>query len=466
MSKFDEEKFRSLARAQGYSDEEIDQELKGAAPAGAAVPTSVPIPNAEKITQEFDTQANVAQQQIKKDITQTKQENISGSNFNWQGVLNSPAAMVAGGALLGYLANKSVPAVYKSIKERSIKNAPDVLARVEPVFDTPVTIQTPAGLPETPVIDKVKAAKDLAEANRQAGLGTPPPQAGSTPQAHPGIPSVAQLEAEHAARMQAPDASVAPPAPVAGISQTVATGGDVKQAIQQTIAQEIDKPLMTGTGKPAYAGTGPEAEISAKTGKPKLKPEYASMADVPSGYALVPQGQYIDALRQDLGQAAYTKAFTGQDFPSTYEQAQTMGKDINRDLGRPTREAAKAAGLPPAEITPGITKMTSSGKKGVTVKGLGLAGALVAIADLAKADTKQDKANAMTNLLGAVLPPGMDIGEAGAGSTVTPQMLENIYKLGSPMAQTETAKRVRRDEEMARKINGRTGSAVPPQYRR
>lgn len=315
-------------------------------------------------------------------------------------------------------------------------------------------------------VDRMQALKDRAEAGRQAGLGTPPPAPPVAPQATPqGMPTVEQLDANHAARMQAPAGAV-PPAPAPNISQTVAAGGDVKQAIQQTLAEEIDKPLMTGTGKPAFAGTGPQAEISAKTGKPKLKPEYASMADVPSGYALVPQGQYIDALRQDLGQGAYTQAFTGRDFPGTYEQAQAMGKDINRDLGRPTREAAKAAGLPPAEITPGITKMTSSGKKGVTVKGLGLAGALVAIADLAKADTKQDKANAMTNLLGAVLPPGMDIGEAGSGSTVTPQMLENIYKLGSPMGQTEIAKRVRRDEEMARKINGRTGSAVPPQYRR
>jgi len=458
VSKFDEAQFRELAKAQGYSDEEIDKELKGvAAPAGAAVPTSVPIPGAADITQQFDQEAQLAQDKIKKDINQTKQENISGSNFDWQGVLTSPAALVTGGALLGYLSNKAVPAVYKSIKNRSIKSAPDVSARVEPVFDAPVIIQTPPGLPETPVIDKVKAAKDLVDANRQAGLGVPPPQAGPTPQAAPVAPQ--------APAPQAGPAPVAPP-PTAGISETLASGGDVKQAIQQTIAQEIDKPLMTGTGKPAFAGTGPAAQISAKTGKPKFSPEYATMADVPSDYALVPGGQYIDPLRQDLGQGAYTQAFTGRDFPGTYEQAQAMGKEINRDLGRPTREAAKAAGLPPAEITPGITKMTSSGKKGVSVKSLGLAGALVAISDLAKADTKQQKTDAMNGLLGAILPPGMDIGDAGAGSTVTPQKLQNVSKLGSPLGQTEFAKRLRAEEEMIRKINGRTGSAVPPQYRR
>lgn len=379
------------------------------------------------------------------------------------GVDDQTALMVGGGLAALY-------GLYQAYQSRPLGNAGGPVNPPKPDlrdFHLQKTIEQAAEVTPTTEqpVDRMQEIKARSEAAKQAGLNTAPPAPTIAPQASPAgsvAPNVAPQFGPAGAGVSVPPA----PPPTYGISETLATGGDVKQAIQQTIAQEIDKPLMTGTGKPAFAGTGPEAEISAKTGKPKIKPEYASMAEVPSGYALVPQGQYIDALRQDLGQAAYTKAFTGQDFPGTYEQAQAMGKDINRGLGRPTREAAKAAGLPPAEITPGITKMTSSGKKGVSVKGLGLAGALVAISDLAKADTKQQKTEAMNGLIGAILPPGMDIGDAGAGSTVTPQKLQNVYKLGSPLGQTEFAKRMRAEEEMARKIAGRTGMAVPPQYRR
>ena len=246
-------------------------------------------------------------------------------------------------------------------------------------------------------------------------------------------------------------------------------GSAVTEIVADTLKELINEPvaplgeLRTGTGKPAFAGTGPEAEISAKTGKPKLKPEYATLADVPQGYALVPEGQYIDALRQDLGQAAYTKAFTGQDFPGTYEQAQAMGKEINRDLGRPTREAAKAAGLPPAEITPGITKMTSSGKKGVNVKALGLTGALVALSDLAKADTPNQRAMASANLLEAILPPGFMMGGAGEGSSALPSA-DAAMLLGSPYAQSEIAKKRRQQEEYTRKVGAGRGIAFPSAY--
>jgi hypothetical protein len=454
---FDEAKFRELAKGK-FSDEEIDAAVQSqlaiaAAPSNAIAPTSVPIPNSQETTQSFDDQANAAQTKIKQDFDVNRQKNLSGDNFNWQGLLSSTPALVAGTALLSTLTTLAAPKVIKSIKQRSIKGEPDLMTRVEPTFDAPVIIETPPNLPETPVIDRVKAAKDLVEANRQAGLGSPavPPQGPAAPAIPPQLGS-----------------AVAPaPIPQAGVTNAVATGGDVKQAIQETLAKEIDgtpAELRTGTGKQAYAGTGPAAQFSPKTGKPKLKPEYASMADVPTGYAFIPDAQYIDALRQDLGQAEYTKAFTGQNFPATYEQAQTMGKDINRSLGRPSREEAKLAGLPKGEITPGITQMTSSGKKGVTIKGLGI-GALTAIPDIAKANTGQERSNALLGLLEAVLPPGFTMSGAGEGSANVPDM-GSAALLGSPFAQTEAAERMRRDQEMSRRIAGRTGDAVPPQLRR
>jgi hypothetical protein len=54
MAKFNEEKFRSSAKAAGYSDEEIDAELKSIpAPAGAALPNIVPIADGRETTAAF-----------------------------------------------------------------------------------------------------------------------------------------------------------------------------------------------------------------------------------------------------------------------------------------------------------------------------------------------------------------------------------------------------------------------------
>ena len=256
-------------------------------------------------------------------------------------------------------------------------------------------------------------------------------------------------------------------------TEILAAGGTPTQIATQTAAQEIDavpKELRTGTGKIAYAGTGPEPTISSRTGNPQFKKEYASLADVPKGYALVPGGQYIDPLRQDLGQIEYTKAFTGRDFPQTYEEAISTGKDINRSLGRATREEAKAAGLPYGEITPGIAQKTTENKKLVKIIGkAGLAGALVSLADLALAKTPEDKANAGMGLLGAILPPGMDIFPAGEGSTLSKEQLlanqigyENQFKLGSPYAQTEAAKTYRLRE----RAGAGRGIAPPSAYQR
>jgi len=270
----------------------------------------------------------------------------------------------------------------------------------------------------------------------------------------------------------APQPMAAAPAAPTSVADAVAGGVNPTQAVTQTIAQEIDAApteLRTGTGKIAYAGQGPAPTISKRTGQPQFKKEYA-LEDIPKGFALVPGGQYIDPLRQDLGQIEYKKAFTGRDFPQTYEEAIAAGKDINRSLGRATREEAKAAGLPYGEITPGITQKTTENKKLVKIIGkAGLAGALVSLADLALAKTPEEKANAGLGLLGAILPPGMDINAAGAGSTLSPQQIqanqtgfENQFKLGSPFAQTEAAKTYRLRE----KAGAGRGVAPPSAYQR
>ena len=307
------------------------------------------------------------------------------------------------------------------------------------------------------------------------------PMRGSVGNAPAGIPSAVNPINQFIppAAPQPPAGAVAPevvtpqavaPQPPTTLKEAVETGGDVGKALKADVAGMVDEAvgvaspaeLRTGTGKIAYAGQGPEPTISKRTGEPQFKKEYASIADIPKGYALVPQGQYIDPLRQDLGQIEYTKAFTGRDFPKTYEEAISTGKEINRSLGRATREEAKAAGLPYGEITPGIAKKTTENKKLVKIAGkAGLAGALVSIADLALADNAEQRANAGVNLLGAVLPPGMDINAAGAPGVQQSQVSQAAL-LGSPYAQSEWAK----TQRLREKAGAGRGIAPPSAYRR
>lgn len=252
---------------------------------------------------------------------------------------------------------------------------------------------------------------------------------------------------------------------------------EVKDMIQETPAQPVEaaKPpaaapapvappqdLRTGTGKPAFAGQGPEAALNKK-GEPKFKPEYADINAVPRGYAFVPGAQYIDTPRQNIGQAEYTKAFTDRPFPLTNEQAIQESKDINKLLGRATRAEMIAANLPPAEITPGITKKTSAGTKPVRVAGT--VGALMAISDLAKAETPGQRGMAGANLLEAILPPGMMMGGAGEGSGTVPNMSQAML-LGSPYAQSPLAVKQRQALEYERKVGAGRGIAPPSAYLR
>jgi hypothetical protein len=238
------------------------------------------------------------------------------------------------------------------------------------------------------------------------------------------------------------------------------TPDPVTGATSQPVAPPQD--LRTGTGKPAFAGMGPQAALNKK-GEPKLKVDYASVADVPSGYAFVPGAQYIDTPRQNLGQLEYTKAYTDRPFPLTNEQAIQESKDINKLLGRATRAEAKAAGLPPAELTPGVTKKTSAGTKPVRVAGA--MGALIAIPDLAKAETAGQRGMAGANLLEAVLPPGFMMSGAGQGSSAVPSFDQAVL-LGSPYAQTEFAKKQRQEQEYVRKVGAGRGIAPPSAYLR
>jgi hypothetical protein len=337
--------------------------------------------------------------------------------------------------------------------------------RIDPTFDVePLPQQAPAPVD---ALQRQQQIQQITEANKQLGLG-PKPVPPTAPVAAPVTPPEPIATPITAAPIDAPA-----PTPTAGPNSPVTTivNDTVKELIQQTpdpitgaTSQPVAPPqdLRTGTGKPAFAGMGPAAALNKK-GEPKFKPDYADINQVPKDYAFVPNAQYIDTPRQNIGLAEYIKAYTDRPFPLTNEQAIQESKDINKLLGRATRAEAKAAGLPPAEITPGITKKTSAGTKPVRVAGT--VGALIAIPDLAKAETAGQRGMAGANLLEAVLPPGFMMGGAGAGSDLPPSMAQAML-LGSPYAQSEIAKKQRQEQEYVRKVGAGRGIAPPSAYQR
>jgi hypothetical protein len=345
--------------------------------------------------------------------------------------------------------------------------------RFDPTFDVeplpPQASQAPAPAP-----DRLQQAQQIIEANKQLGIGGQPVPP-TAPVAAPVTPPEPISTPITAAPVDAPA-----PQPTAGPGSPVTSivNDTVKEMIQETpdpvtgaTSQPVAPPqeLRTGTGKPAFAGMGPQAPLSKK-GKPKFKNEYASVADIPSGYAFVPGAQFIDTIRQNIGQAPYTEFFTKRDFPLTNQSAIEQSREINRLLGRATRAENIAAGRPPAEITRGITqpisqqKGTGMGTKTTRVAGLGL-GALVAIPEIAKAQTSAERGMAGASLLEAVLPPGFTMSGAGEGSSAVPSV-DQALLLGSPYAQTEFAKKRRQQEEYTRKVGAGRGIAPPSAYLR
>ena len=474
MAEFNEAKFRASAKAAGYSDEEIDAELKGPAPAGSAPAPSMDDTFAEKekqLRQEYDKKVKQAT---------TTEISFGDNTYSIPTFFTSPAGIVtaaAAGIGLGstlYGAGSVAPKVYQSIKDRWMTKTPEIDRTIDiPLEATPSPTPNvaPTPLQQTNLTpQEVQARADRLKAAQAPAVPATPAGA---------IPPAPAPEMPVATPMSAAPVDAPAPMPTAGPNSPVTSivTDTVKEMIQEAPAQPVEavKPvaaapapvappqeLRTGTGKPAFAGMGPEAALNKK-GQPKLLPEYADINAVPRDMAFVPGAQYIDTPRQNIGQAEYIKAYTERPFPLTNEQAIQESKDINRLLGRATRAEAAAAGLPPADITPGITKKTSAGTKPVRVAGT--VGALMAISDLAKADTPGQRGMAGANLLEAILPPGFMMGGAGEGSSTVPSV-DAAMLLGSPYAQSELAKKRRQEQEYVRKVGAGRGIAPPSAYQR
>ena len=137
---FDEAKFRANAKAAGYSDADIDAELKGSStPAGVAPAPSIDEQYAEKerkLKEEYDKKVKQAT---------TSEVTLGDHKFEVPSFFTSPAGIVTGaGALVGagsalYGASKVAPAVYQAVKDRWINKVPEIDRTIDIPMETPTT---------------------------------------------------------------------------------------------------------------------------------------------------------------------------------------------------------------------------------------------------------------------------------------------------------------------------------------
>jgi hypothetical protein len=211
--------------------------------------------------------------------------------------------------------------------------------------------------------------------------------------------------------------------PVEGAA-TPPAGTPSPKAVAPTVtAPELEAKLgtptvTTGSGMPAYQGQGDD--------KAKMRKEFSTLKDVPSGYVFVPNGQNMDIVRNAVGQDAFTTKlgeFGG--YPNTTEAAYQQSRAINKSLGRATREEAKAAGTALGDVTPSITKKVAGSK---LVKVAGVGGALISLADVASA---KEAAQALGEMM---LPIGATPSELQSGTLTAKQLnaFKEAQKLGSP----------------------------------
>jgi len=497
MAKFNEEKFRSSAKAAGYSDEEIDAELKNTpAPVGAAVPNIVPIADGRETTATFEKEAQAKGAELMQSAKQEQQATLAAPPFDWMSVANSPVGYVTGGAALGALATGVGYAFGKAKSGLSGINQRKIGQPIDRTIDIPMDtvekrnmspfaqqFETTYGVPLSkaeaitggPITNPKDAAIIGGALKNQAGISvnnpyqtSPYTQPTTGPFFNPAPPA-------------APQAPVAPTDPLAPrpnpyMTPSVQTGvqtGNATQAVQAVVAQELDK----------ATGVAPTEPVTPKA--PKKEPAVATfktLADVPKGYEF----------RSDVGnldRSMYN--ILGPEHRQYAKELLTGGQmfgnspNVNADVSRLStqyfqklqseipetilsRDERRAQGIPSKFGNYGLQGFGKAAKVG------GVAGTLFAVADIANA-AQQGKygqaavqgVDVATDYIPMVaqLKQGLSPRSVGEGSTLSAEQVQqrqNAYLLGSPYAQTEQAKLARLRE----KAGAGRGIAPPSAYMR
>ena len=513
MAKFDEEKFRASAKAAGYSDEEIDAELKaGPAPAGAAVPNIVPIADGRATTAAFEKEAQAKGEEILTSAKQEQEATLAAPAFDFMKALNSPVGYVTGAATLaaltagaGYALGKAKTGL-SGINERKIGNKLEIDRTIDIPMDTvekrnaspfaqqfEATYGVPLAEAEKLTGGPITNAKDAAiiggALKNQGGISVNTPYQTSSYTQAP-APEVAAPTAAPAPQTAAP---VAPtPSVQAGVE-----AGNTSKAVQAVVAKELDKatgvaPTMATFQRDANGNIQYPKGMSkaAKQGAEAFAQQYPDHAK-----ALAAEGRFgilgagsgdnnlFNSYGSDMMKRIRDEVNQGQ-MVGPYANYETKINPAIKGISPETAIGKDLAQLREAQIGGNYgslgTPATIGGKKGglitgpntvpKAIKAGGPAMLLMAIADAAKAAQQGNfgeaavrSADVATDYVPMIaqLKQGLAPTEAGAPG-VSKQTIESAALLGSPYAQTDWAK----GERLKEKAGAGRGIAPPSAYMR
>ena len=515
MAKFNEEKFRSSAKAAGYSDEEIDAELKSTpAPVGAAVPNIVPIADGRETTAAFQAEAKTAGEELIKSAKQEREATLAAPPFDFMNVANSPVGYVTGGAALGALASGVGYAFGKAksglsgINQRKIGPKPDIDRTIDIPMDTVqkrnmspfaqqfettygVPLSTAEQLTGGPITNPKDAAIVGGALKNQAGISVNTPYQ-TSPYTQAPLPQAVAPTAPAASQAMAP----APIAPTPSVQASVETG-NTNKAVQSIIAQELDK--STGNS-PTLATFNRDANGNIEYPKGMSKaarqgaeafaqqyPDHAKSLAAEGRFGILGAGSgdnnLFNSYGSDMMKRIRDEVNQGQ-MVGPYGNYETKVNPAIKAISPETAIGKDLAQLREAQIGGNYgqlgTPASIGGKKGGMIQGANMvakavkAGAPVAllmgIADAAKAATQGRygeaavrSADVATDYMPMIsqLKQGLSPTEAGAPG-VSKQTIENAALLGSPYAQTEWAK----NQRLREKAGAGRGIAPPSAYMR
>lgn len=512
MAKFDEQKFRASAKAAGYSDEEIDAELKNTpAPAGAAVPNIVPIADGRETTAAFEKEAQAKGQELLTSAKQEQEATLAAPAFDFMKALNSPVGYVTGATALvalgtGYALGKGKSSL-SGINERKIGPKPEIDRTIDIPMDTvekrnvspfAQQFETTYGVPlaeaEKLTGGPITNAKDAAivggALKNQGGISVNTPYQ-TSPYTQAPMPEAV------APTTPTPQATApAPVAPTPSVQEGVATGNTAK-AVQNVVAQELDKatgvaPTMATFNRDANGNIQYPKGMSkaAKQGAEAFAQQYPDHAK-----ALAAEGRFgilgagsgdnnlFNSYGSDMMKRIRDEVNQGQ-MVGPYANYETKINPAIKAISPETAIGKDLAQLREAQIGGNYgtlgTPASIGGKKGglltgantvvKAVKAGGPAMLLMSIADAAKAAQQGNfgeaavrSADVATDYVPMIaqLKQGLAPTEAGAPG-VSKQTIESAALLGSPYAQTEWAKSARQKE----KAGAGRGIAPPSAYMR
>lgn len=431
---------------------------------------STPDLTAEKVDDEFAQKKQDLKQTYDTNVekTTTSKVNMFGDEYQIPSFFTSPAGAVLGGgaaalAALGAAQTaKGAAKAFTSISDRLMKK-PEIDRTVDvqmdkslpKTFSPPTSVGPITNLPGTPqelqkalgpdweaTIAKSDAIRKerqaLAQQNARASMG----ELAAAP-VTPAVPASQSPAPAPVAQVAAEAAPVVPPT----VSQLAQEAAPAVTAAAQAPAEAIPPAEKNKGGRPKGSKTATADEKAMKEAakginmyrnmfgfEAKDPTSAKSLAAIEATNRLISEGfeGRIPGSRDPFLNPATDVGASGKKFYAGTPEG-------HRNVYIPWLEKNLNT-LPPETQSHILESMTKGQTKdiGKIVKGLGLAAGALGAYETAFAKTPGERGMAGANVLGAVLPPGADITEAGA-PVLPPNILaaqkrqmEEMQKLGSP----------------------------------